>query len=75
MVGFISIWEPDSFIHHHYVLPKCQSMGIGKMLHDTGVKMLTNPVKLKCLKGKERALDFYMNQGWVVIEDGLDDLG
>ncbi|HGS4463483.1 TPA: GNAT family N-acetyltransferase, partial [Vibrio metschnikovii] len=32
VAGFISIWEPDRFVHHLYVSSEYQSQGIGSIL-------------------------------------------
>jgi ribosomal protein S18 acetylase RimI-like enzyme len=31
-VGFLSVWEPDRFIHHMYVRSELRDRGIGKAL-------------------------------------------
>uniref|UniRef100_UPI000E0AF462 GNAT family N-acetyltransferase n=1 Tax=Vibrio cholerae TaxID=666 RepID=UPI000E0AF462 len=38
VAGFISIWEPDKFIHHLYVATEYQGQGVGLMLLN-GAKM------------------------------------
>jgi len=75
VIGFISVWEPESFIHHLYVLPEYQNMGIGKLLLSHALETLDMPVRLKCLQKNQRALNFYKTGGWKSKEEGKDDLG
>jgi len=74
-IGFISIWEPENFIHHLYILPNYQNMGIGKKLINTAILELDIPLRLKCLEQNIRALEFYIKNGWVVKDEGIDSLG
>ncbi|HFQ5347171.1 TPA: GNAT family N-acetyltransferase [Vibrio vulnificus] len=48
IVGFISIWKPENFIHHLFVCPNSLKRGIGfKLL--SHVKELSNSLSLKVL--------------------------
>lgn len=64
VVGFISLWLPDSFIHHLYVKNEYQSKGVGTALLQEIKNTIAHPIKLKCLKKNEIALDFYQRNGF-----------
>ena len=48
--GFISIWQPDNFVHHLYVASDWHGQGIGRALLDHG---LTDTAKPGSLKGRD----------------------
>jgi len=75
VVGFISVWEPDSFIHHLYIIPEYQNTGLGKLLLNYVINKLSMPISLKCLKLNIRGLSFYENSGWKAVDEGKDNLG
>ena len=64
IAGFLSIWEQENFIHHLYVLPKFQNLGIGKALLQECEKKYGLPLKLKCVKANTKASTFYERNGW-----------
>ena len=72
IVGFVSVWEPENFIHHLYVLPEYQGRGVGTLLHHAAVQVLAKPVELKCLSHNKRALSFYRKLGWKTVGSGVD---
>lgn len=74
VVGFISIWQADSFIHHLFVSPNSQRSGIGSMLLDIG-KQNYSELSLKCLLANQNAIGFYCSQGFKItatVESGLE---
>lgn len=75
ILGFVSVFEPDGFIHHLYVAPKNQNQGVGKELLNSLNSWLPLPWHLKCVEANMRALRFYFREGWVKIEvaQGPDD--
>lgn len=73
--GFLSVWEPDSFIHHLYVHPRHVGKGIGKSLLNMAASLFDVALKLKCLKQNEHALAFYKSQGWAIRGEGEDENG
>ncbi len=75
IVGFASIWEPDSFLHHLFVHPTFQRQGIGGSLLAACDGYFQSAPSLKCLKSNTRALDFYKSQGWIIESDGEDETG
>lgn len=64
VVGFLSIWEPDNFIHHLYIVPDSLRSGIGSTLLDMS-KLNYCELSLKCLVKNQKALRFYESQGFV----------
>lgn len=75
IVGFISAWTPDNFIHHLYVHNQYQHNGVGTKLLQEMVCRLQYPVTLKCLKSNVSAIKFYERNQWhakseAVSEDG-----
>jgi GNAT superfamily N-acetyltransferase len=69
-VGFISVWEPENFIHNLFVHPSSTGRGIGSALLDACLKKIGRPVKLKCLDNNIRATNFYLSKGWKIISSG-----
>ncbi|SJL84625.1 GNAT family N-acetyltransferase [Vibrio palustris] len=67
VLGFISIWAPDSFIHHLYVKPSNLRIGIGLTLLNFA-KQHYSHLSLKCFTQNSRAIDFYLAQGFTVGE-------
>lgn len=74
-LGFISIWEADSFVHHLFVDPQHQRKGVGERLLQSLESWLPRPYRLKCLAANQSALAFYRQMGWKEIGRGDDDLG
>jgi GNAT superfamily N-acetyltransferase len=73
--AFISVWEPDAFIHHLYVRNGSQQKGIGKQLLNTLGARLPRPWRLKCVRANNRALTFYLDQGWIEVSSGVGEDG
>lgn len=74
-VGFISVWQPDNFIHHLYIDSKYQNQGIGKKLLNHALAKMERPAGLKCVVQNKRAVEFYKSQGWEVKETAEDEMG
>lgn len=75
LIGAVTVWEPESFIHCLFVDSGYQGQGVGSMLLDSLAPWLPFPWKLKCLMANRRALDFYRRRGWNKLETGLGDQG
>ncbi|TSD65897.1 GNAT family N-acetyltransferase [Inquilinus sp. KBS0705] len=75
VLGFVSIYLANNFIHHLYIIPGLERQGIGKALLGAAVTLFDLPVKLKCLKRNENALGFYKANGWRIQAEGTDTNG
>ena len=64
VLGFVSIFEPDSFVHHLYVARGCQRQGVGSRLLKSLEAWLPMPWHLKCVARNESARAFYLARGW-----------
>ncbi|EGQ8241610.1 GNAT family N-acetyltransferase [Vibrio parahaemolyticus] len=71
ILGFISIWEPDNFIHHLFVSPRNLRSGVGLKLLDFAKQRYSN-LSLKCLTQNSNAIGFYRSQGFTIVET-VDD--
>lgn len=74
-LGFLSVWEPDKFIHHLYVRGDSRDRGIGKALLSFLSTQLPTPWKLKCLAANGEALAFYAGQGWKKVSSDVGEEG
>jgi ribosomal protein S18 acetylase RimI-like enzyme len=70
IVGFISIWLPDNFIHHLFIDEKFQKIGIGKELLKAAIDKTGFPIKLKCLEKNTQAVAFYKKTGFIEKNKG-----
>jgi GNAT superfamily N-acetyltransferase len=71
--GFVSVWEPDRFIHHLYVRRDARRRGVGAaLLH---ALELPKPWRLKCLRANAAATAFYQAQGWAEVSSGVGEEG
>ncbi len=75
ILGFISVWEPERFIHHLFIAPDQQRRGIGKRLLESLSSWLPLPYRLKCKVKNEAACSFYRKNGWVETGRGTDEHG
>ncbi|EAC3748271.1 GNAT family N-acetyltransferase [Listeria monocytogenes] len=69
VVGFISLYIEDHFIHCLFVTPEKKGFGIGTLLLEEAKKVLKRPMKLKCLSRNIAAINFYESKGWEKIEE------
>lgn len=70
VVGFISVWEPENFIHHLFVLPQYSGRKIGTRLLGFCMGNIGRPATLKCVSANTKALAFYHAKGWQTISIG-----
>lgn len=54
LIGFVSVWVADSFIHHLYVDEAFQNQSVGTRLLNAVIEKIGLPVSLKCEKKKHR---------------------
>lgn len=72
IAGFVSIWEEDRFIHNLFVSLSFKRHGVGKALIEESIKAVGLPLTLKCVKANLSALNFYLSQGWTIVEEVKD---
>jgi len=74
LVGILSLFRADNFIHCLYVTPEAQRLGVGRSLiihlrNETGL-----PLTLKLDVPNTQAIAFYEATGWIRL-NGPDDFG
>ncbi|HVY08419.1 MAG TPA: GNAT family N-acetyltransferase [Burkholderiales bacterium] len=74
-LGFLSVWEPDRFIHHLYVRSDMRGRGVGKALLEALGNHVPAPWTLKCLTANDQALAFYASQGWRKVSSEVGEEG
>ncbi|MDE1993867.1 MAG: GNAT family N-acetyltransferase [Rhizobiaceae bacterium] len=75
IAGFMSLWEPDDFIHMLYILPDYQGRGAGKALLAALPQWPQRRYRLKCLVRNTRAIAFYRSLGFEIVGDGASPEG
>ena len=75
VAGFVSIYVPESFIHHLYVEPRLRNRGIGSALLRHAIATAGGTATLKCQLGNQPALGFYRRLGWTEIVAGTNQFG
>ncbi|MCC3373727.1 GNAT family N-acetyltransferase [Cohnella sp. REN36] len=71
ILGYASLYLPESFIHHLFVHPNDTGKGVGALLLNRAIEKMNKPIRLKCVSENRRALQFYLNHGWKkVVEEG-----
>ena len=74
-VGFISVWEPEDFIHNLFVHPDFFGCGIGSMLLNEALANIGRPARLKCEERNVQAREFYLSRGWSIVGEGDGNYG
>jgi len=75
VLGFLSLWEPENFIHHLFVSPEHVRQGIGQALLADLQQRIPSTFRLKCLTANLPALAFYRGLGWTEVDSGTSDDG
>lgn len=70
IIGFVSVWRQDSFIHNLFVKKQFRRAGAGKALLEYAIKELGGKAFLKCVVENKDALRFYADGGWKKISSG-----
>lgn len=68
VVGFISLWLQDNFIHNLFVHPEWQKQGVGSALLKKAEERLPRTIELKIAMDGLNACQFYEKKGFVCIE-------
>lgn len=69
-IGFVSWWPPSDFIHNLFVRPDRFRRGVGTALLQACLAEMGRPARLKCLRDNQRAIEFYLSQGWRIGDPG-----
>ncbi|TNJ61598.1 GNAT family N-acetyltransferase [Paenibacillus hemerocallicola] len=69
LAGFVSVWEPDRFIHNLFVRKEFQGRGIGTALVKEVSRRLGLPLTLKCVKANTDALNYYLSNQWTIEQE------
>lgn len=72
LLGFVSIYRADNFIHNLYVDPQLPPQGVGSALLHAAENTFTANGSLKCLINNKKALAFYHKHGWQRVSIGGD---
>ena len=75
VIGFVSVFEPNRFIHHLYVEPSWQRRSVGAALLEEALRRLGGAATLKCQTGNPGAIAFYCRLGWTPGETGESHIG
>ena len=75
VAGFVSIYEPENFVHNLYVEPDLHGSGIGKALLARAVALAGGRASLKCQTRAARARAFYRHLGWSEVTAGIGEFG
>ena len=75
VVGFVSVYEADNFIHNIFVRPDWIGRGCGSELLTACLKNMGRPARLKCVAENTQALGFYRARGWTVVDYGVSEDG
>lgn len=73
--GFLSVWEPEKFIHNLFVAGEFRRAGAGQALIQKALLEFGTPLTLKCMVENDRAVRFYLAHGWSIEEENLCEEG
>jgi GNAT superfamily N-acetyltransferase len=73
--GFVSVWEPEGFIHHLYVRSCSRRKGIGVALLQALEARMPEPWRIKCLRANSAATALYRVHGWKEVSSGVSEDG
>jgi len=77
VVGFISLWTKEWFVHHLFVDPAYQNQGVGtRLLTHAATLAGDRELSLKCQVQNEGAIRFYGRLGFKqTTRKGVDEFG
>jgi ribosomal protein S18 acetylase RimI-like enzyme len=65
ILGFVSVWVPQKFIHHLYISPEHQKKGVAQALIQQCICSYGLPLSLKSDLANQEACRFYEHNHWV----------
>lgn len=69
LVGFLTLYEPDTFVHFLFIDNTLQRSGVGsRLLEEVELDFPSKDISLKCLVKNKKALSFYKKKGFKVVE-------
>jgi len=74
IVGMAGFYAPENFLHHLYVDPDAQGLGVGRALIAHLSARASGPLTLKLDCRNVKARGFYLANGWTAL-DGPGDRG
>jgi ribosomal protein S18 acetylase RimI-like enzyme len=73
VIGFVSVWTADNFIHHLYVDERYRNQQVGTQLLKAVIDKIDLPIKLKCEENNKKAANFYILKGFTEKERGQSE--
>ncbi|MGE6256929.1 N-acetyltransferase family protein [Heyndrickxia sporothermodurans] len=71
ILGFVSLYLPDNFIHNLFIHPDFSGKGVGGLLLNASIEKMNKPLRLKCVSENQKAMKFYEKNGWKKeVEEG-----
>lgn len=75
LLGFVSCWLPDNFVHNLFLAPDVRRAGLGTRLLEAGLARIGRPARLKCQTRNTAAREFYAARGWKEVSRGMSAEG
>jgi ribosomal protein S18 acetylase RimI-like enzyme len=72
ILGLLSLYRPESFVHCLYVDTPAQGLGVGTALLAHAAKEARGPLSLKVDEPNKRAVLFYKGLGFIQQDSGND---
>lgn len=74
IIGFISIWGEDNFIHNLFVHESYRKCGVASKLIEKAIDAFGKPLTLKCVKANKKSVSFYLKNHWKILKEevGVD---
>jgi ribosomal protein S18 acetylase RimI-like enzyme len=72
VLGLVSLFRPENFVHCLYVDTPAQGFGVGRALLAYAAREARGPLSLKVDEPNQRALAFYQKLGFVQRDSGED---
>ena len=67
IIGFVSIYSDDNFIHNLFIHPESQRKGVGRRLLQVAEKNLSSTMTMKIAMDNQKVCPFYKKYGWSEI--------